>query len=115
MEKKEITDYQKEVIKSMASYLGGNKAIVMTGGKFIADYEKMILNFHYKMSKHSNRLEMKYDEGQDLIDLKFLKYRAGKIKEIETIKGLYCDQIQEIFEKKTGLYLTMGNIIFETN
>lgn len=36
----------------------------------------------------------------------FSRLRAGKIKEIKKYEGVYCDQLVDLFQDTTGLYLS---------
>lgn len=102
-----MNEINKQTIKDMVASLGGNRACIMTGGSFSANYEESILYFKYKGSKHSNCLTINYDEGQDLFDLKFQKIRSINIKDIDEFKGIYIDQVKRIFEDKTKLALSI--------
>lgn len=95
--------------------LGGNKFIVMTGSKnFVADSETLRMTLSKNRSK-ANRLWITLD-ADDTYTMRFFKYTAPrfnaktvtftdeKITEVETLKGIYCDQLQEQFTKVTGLY-----------
>ncbi|MDA3854893.1 MAG: hypothetical protein PF569_01445 [Candidatus Woesearchaeota archaeon] len=97
------------IIETMVSQLGGNKALAMTGGRFIADTENCTLRFIFKGSRKMNRVHIKYDEALDLYNMDFLKYSPSKMtsKSVKTFEGVYCDQLIELFEETTGLYLSL--------
>lgn len=42
----------------------------------------------------------------DEYDMTFSRIRGGKIKEIKKYEGVYCDQLVELFQDTTGLYLS---------
>ena len=58
----------------------------------------------------ANRLEIIYDEGADLYNVRFyrrsMNHKTFEVttKDIEKIGGVYCDMLEEIFTDVTGLY-----------
>ena len=97
--------------------LGGNKFIAMTGSKnFLSDNNgnTLLMNLTRNMSG-ANRLSITLTSMDDYT-MKFYKVTGGKMnmktfeftpvktKDIKIIKGVYCDQLQEIFTENTGLY-----------
>lgn len=58
----------------------------------------------------ANRLEIIYDEGADLYNLRFYRQSFSKktfevkTKDIKTYEGVYFDMLEEIFTDVTGLY-----------
>lgn len=95
--------------------LGGNKFVVMTGSKnFVADGNTLRMTLAKNGSK-ANRLYITL-EADDTYTMHFFKYTAPrfnsktysftdeKVTEVKTIKGVYCDQLQELFTEVTKLY-----------
>jgi len=95
--------------------LGGNKFVVMTGSKnFLEDGNTLRMALAKNASK-ANRLWITL-EADDTYTMRFFKYTAPrfstktytfsdeKITEVRTIKGVYCDMLQELFTEVTGLY-----------
>lgn len=101
--------------------LGGNKFLVMTGSKAVLDGNVLGLNLVKNMSK-ANRLFVTL-EGNDTYTMRFSFSRLPrcvidknkgefrvipeKNEDIEVLEGIYCDQLQDIFEQVTGLYTTL--------
>ena len=48
--------------------------------------------------------------GGDLYDVYFYFLRAGKLKTVAEEKDVFCDQLREVIERNTGLYLSMGKV-----
>lgn len=48
----------------------------------------------------------------DEYDMEFLAIRGTKIKTIREVRGVYCDQIEEIFRDATGLETRMPTVLF---
>jgi hypothetical protein len=46
--------------------------------------------------------------GRDLYDMEFGRVRAGKYTIVKEYKDVYFDQLIQLFEKTTGMYLTMS-------
>lgn len=95
--------------------LGGNKFTVMTGSKnFLEDGNTLRMALAKNASK-TNRLWITL-EADDTYTMRFFRYTAPrystktytfsdeKITEVRTIKGVYCDMLQELFTEVTGLY-----------
>lgn len=57
----------------------------------------------------ANRLEIIYDEGADLYNVRFyrqsMNHKTFEVttKDIEKIEGVYCDMLEDIFTDVTGL------------
>lgn len=95
--------------------LGGNKFVVMTGSKnFVSDGNTLRMTLAKNASK-ANRLWITL-EADDTYTMRFFRYTAPKmntktytftdekITEVKTTKGVYCDMLQDIFTRTTGLY-----------
>lgn len=101
-----------EISKLILSQLGGSRFIAMTGSKnFIGSKNTLTMRLT------RNKLNAKYLKislnGMDTYDLEFSTTKNKIINDviitdqlvvIKNIYGVYCDQLQEIFTKETGLY-----------
>lgn len=95
--------------------LGGNKFVVMTGSKNFLDDGNTLRMALAKNASKANRLWITL-EADDTYTMRFFRYTAPrystktytfsdeKITEVRTIKGVYCDMLQELFTEVTGLY-----------
>ena len=109
--------------------LGGHEFIKVTGVKDICatdsgDTLRMTLP---KNQSGANRLEITLDYATDTYNVRFYKYTPPKlrmntrthsaallresIKEVIAFKGIYFDQLQEIFTHVTGYNTRMPRII----
>ena len=101
-EPKMSSEESKEIAGTILQQLGGNRFIAMTGANsFYADNGTM----GFKLPKTKPGTGIKYvkiklDLGKDLYDLSFHKNNGDTI---ETIPGLFFDQLIPQFEEKTGL------------
>jgi hypothetical protein len=93
------------VAKEILQQLGGNRFIVMTGSKkFAAD--EAALTMHLTKNKAGAkylRIELRHDDTYNMIFRKDDK-KNFTFPIVEKIEGVYCDQLQEIFTRVTGLY-----------
>ena len=102
------TETQKEnkvVAWEILKQLGGNRFIAMTGAKnFLRDDNKQLIAFKIgRNSKSINHVRITLN-SMDTYDMEFINIRAGKIKIISEVEGVYNDQLQDIFTQKTGMY-----------
>lgn len=95
--------------------LGGGRFAAMTGSKnFISDGNTLRMTLARNKSK-ANRLYITLDPD-DTYRMRFIRYSAprlntktmtfteGKTTEIKEYTGVYCDMLESLFSKVTGLY-----------
>lgn len=91
----------------IAKILGGAGAIrCMTGGTVHPSASGGLLLAGMKNAKF-NYVTITLNEGTDLFDVNFQKTRKSSIVKEEFVEGIYIDQLKELVESKTGLYLTL--------
>ena len=82
----------------------------MTGSKNFTDLGNGLLMSLTKNTTSANRLEIIYDEGADLYNMRFYRKTFSKktfkrkSKDIAKYEGVYCDMLENIFRSVTGLY-----------
>ncbi len=54
-----------------------------------------------------NKVRIELDRGRDLYNIEFGSLRSGKYKVKKKFKGIYADQMGDLFEKTTGLYIRL--------
>ena len=98
------------VAKIIYQQLGGGRFAFMTGTKnFVAMKNGLCMSLT-RNKTCANRLEITYDEGSDLYNMRFFRtaFYVKKVqtaeKDVEIFNGVYCDQLQDIFTQVTGLY-----------
>ncbi len=109
--------------QNILEHIGGNKFLVMTGSKVkYYGYDKNgYVYLMFQLSKNKSKaqfLKIQLND-KDLYNMEFSKIKKTLNKEyaaigikiydeeiinIETITNLYCDQLQEVFTDRTGLY-----------
>lgn len=105
----------KTITEIIFEQLGGNRFLVMTGANHLmADGSTLRMQLPKNISG-ANRLYITLNEN-DLYTMRFFKYTAPrlntktfefskeKIKEIEIIDDVFCDMLQDIFTRVTGMY-----------
>ena len=87
--------------------LGGNRFIMMTGAKhFTFGKEGMMFKIG-KNSKRVNYVKIDLDRGRDLYNMSFDWVTIKGIKNKKKLKGIYADQLQDMFTKYTGMYTSL--------
>ena len=99
-----------QVAKIILQQIGGRRFVAMTGSH---DFINLGNGLRMSLSRNktsANRVEIIYDEGADLYDLRFYRQSMNhktfevKTKDIKTYEGVYCDMLEDIFTDVTGLY-----------
>ena len=82
----------------------------MTGSKDFVDMGNGLRMSLARNKTSANRLDIIYDEGLDLYNMRFYrktfskKTFESKTKDIAKYEGDYCDMLEDIFTEATGLY-----------
>ena len=87
--------------------LGGNRFIAMTGAKHFGVGPNGMRFKIGRNSKRVNHVTIDYDRGRDLYNMKFDWVTIKGIKNKKTLKGIYADQLQDMFTKYTGMYTSL--------
>ncbi len=108
MDEQERKEMAMVIIKQLSPMgMGGLVAMVGANLFCIIDEGVVGIRFHFKGCRKYNMVKIVLTAA-DLYDMTFAQInRKGDYKEGETIEGLYCDMLQGIFEKETGLYLSL--------
>lgn len=98
-----------EIANTILSQLGGGsrKIAIMTGAnQFMALESGVQFKFPQRVASKGNCVRIVLD-ADDTYTVTFFAKRGVTVKEIKTVKEVYCDQLQSIFEAQTGLYLSL--------
>ena len=91
------------IAKTILEQIGVRRFAAMTGSNGL----RMSLA---RNKTSANRLDIIYDGGADLYNMRFYRKTFSKktfesrTKDIETHEGIYCDMLEEMFTMVTGLY-----------
>ena len=108
---KKMSSSSKQVAQTIIEQLGGmGKLKAMLGAKFFSYHsdERGGLNFRFRGSRKANHIKITLT-GKDLYDVVFTKImkKGLNIKKVKTFTDIYADQMKEILEEFTGLYLSL--------
>ena len=92
------------IAQTILQQLGGNKFIVMTGAKNFMDLGnglsfKLPSNF---ATNGINYVKVTLQPSDDYT-VEFGKLRGVKYTALKTVDGIYCDVLQDLFTRTTGL------------
>ena len=87
--------------------LGGNRFIAMTGAKHFGVGPNGMSFKIGRNSKRVNHVTIDLDRGRDLYNMKFDWVTIKGIKNKKTLKGIYADQLQDMFTRYTGMYTSL--------
>ena len=105
----------KEIAETIYKQFGGGKAAAMIGmyGKGFGTDENgnAYFSFSFKAGRKANYCKITLN-AMDTYDMIIEKVSYGmkqglKRKTVAACEGIYCDQLQELFESATGLYLRL--------
>ena len=102
-----IQESGKQIAKTILQQLGGNKFIAMTGAKNLGFTDKGLQMKIGRNSKGVTHVIIELDRGKDLYNIEFVQVRNFKRKTIKKLKGIYADQLGEIFTRYTGLRIRL--------
>lgn len=111
-----IQEKSPEVKKAQADQLlgyfgGANRLAAMVGADRFT-YDDTGIRFFFKMCKKANMIEVRVNQ-MDTLDVAISKFtynkRTGEAKKIVVCEsyGMYPDGLKCLFERETGLYLTL--------
>lgn len=98
------------IAKMILQQIGGRRFTAMTGSSSFVDMGNGLRMSLARNKTSVNRLDITYDEGADLYNMRFYRRTFSKktfevkIKEIANYDGVYCDMLKSIFTEVTGLY-----------
>ena len=98
------------IAQTILQQIGGRRFAAMTGSR---DFINMGNGLRMSLAKNktsANRLDIIYDAGADLYNMRFYRKTFSKktfecnTKDIASYEGVYCDMLEDIFTQVTGLY-----------
>ena len=97
-----LTEGGAQIAKTILQQLGGNKFIAMTGAKNLGHTNKGLQMKIGRNSKGITHVKVTLT-SMDTYEVEFIKVRGTNIKVVKKVKGVYADQLGEIFKKYTGM------------
>jgi hypothetical protein len=98
----------KQIAETIIQQMGGaGRITAMVGAKDFM-YGEGYVTFKFKGSRKMNVVKIQLN-SMDLYDVTFMKYSPKNLdcKTVKEFEGIYCDQLKELFENQTGLYLSL--------
>lgn len=96
-----------DVAMTILKQMGGNRVKAMLGVKqFIAHGDALSFKFSNRKASKGNyvKITLRPDDTYDMEFSRIVKYEAKSVKKY---KGIHADQLKPIFEKQTGLRLSL--------
>lgn len=93
------------IAHTILEQLGGKRFVAMTGAKNFGDTGNgLAFQIPAKLTKNRiNAVKIELDPSDTYI-VKFLRIGRSELKTISQHTMIYCDQLEELFERETGLY-----------
>ena len=98
------------IAKTILEQIGGRRFAAMTGSKDFIDMGNGLRMSLARNKTSANRLDIIYDAGADLYNMRFYRRTFSKktfeckTKDIAVHEGIYFDMLEEMFTMVTGLY-----------
>lgn len=110
----EEIEYTKQVAQTILQQLGGKRFVMMTGAKdFVAmhvgDNPALRFKIPGNMTKGGVNMVQISLNGGDLYDVEFFRVRKTKtrgtsVASVQVHNDIFCDMLEDVFERATGLY-----------
>jgi hypothetical protein len=99
---------ERTVADTIAQQIGGyNRVKAMIGvTSFVYSDDSLSFRFKAKGLKKINAVYIRLTP-MDVYDVEFIKCQKFERIVVEKLEGIYCDQLKEIIEAKTGLRLSL--------
>lgn len=96
----------KQIAQTILKQLGGGKFAVVTGAKnFVGGNRALSFTLPSNFCKNGvNRVKVQL-EWNDTYTVTFSKVWGKKVTEFGRFEDVYCDELQDLFERETGLSL----------
>lgn len=97
------------IAATILQQLGGRRFLYFTGSKEPIDMGNGLRLKLARDKTAANRLDIIYDEGEDLYTMRFWRMTFSKKtfevkkRDIAVHEGIYCDMLTEVFTDVTGL------------
>ena len=102
-----------QTAETIFQQLGGKRKLTFMVGAKDFTYgndpalEQVVAAFKFKMCSKANTIQVTYHRCPDVYTVKFFKVKRNGVWGLPVSEhtDIYCDQLIELFEKQTGLYL----------
>lgn len=96
------------VAKTILAQLGNNKFVAMTGAKhFVSDGDSLQFRLPSRLALHGiNHVRVTLTPA-DLYEVVFFKLRGFECTTIESLEGVYAEDLRRVFSEVTGLHCAL--------
>lgn len=103
-----LTDAEKrEIAETIRAQLGGFQFALLTGAKLVWNGES---DLSFSIGANPNRIthvKVEYDRGLDAYNMYFYRLRKLDLQVVTEYHGVGAEQLQDLFESATGLFVTV--------
>ncbi len=98
------------IAQTIFQQIGGRRFAAMTGSRNFINMGNGLRMCLARNKTSANRLDITYDAGLDLYNMRFFRHTfskktfESKTKDIARYEGVYCDMLESVFTEVTGLY-----------
>lgn len=104
------TETRKQIASTILQQLGGYRFIAMTGAKNLVCLENGGLGMRLPIGNwHACRITLNANDAYDLI-FERLNFQRHVVSKTQAITNVYVDQLREVFERETGLRISLGTL-----
>jgi len=103
--------------QTIINQFGAGRSALMIGGTYMYGDDYVIVKFKAKAKggrKAPNCFKITYNHGLDLYDIEFIRnpsmtalINGAEPKVLESLDGVYAEDLRRIFEDRTGLCLNL--------
>lgn len=95
------------VAQTILSQLGGNKFLAMTGAKnLVGGSDSLQFSIGRGAVNKANKVRITLTASDDYT-VSFYNYRKLELREIETVSGIYADNLCAVFTDRTGMAVSL--------
>jgi hypothetical protein len=100
------------VANTILDQMGGSGRLASMIGVYNLTGTENALTFRFKArAKNGSNCVRITLEPSDTYKVEFISIRGRSVKVKSTHEDIYCDVLRELFERETGLYLSLGRVI----
>lgn len=98
-----------QVAHEILRQLGGKKFLAMTGAKNVVGDDSMLMfSLPNKLAARGiNKVRITLTPADTYL-VEFFNIRGTRVTPIDSVDDVYCDNLTDIFEDRTGLYVNLG-------
>jgi hypothetical protein len=97
------------VARTILAQLGGQRFLMMTGAKnLVGGEDKLVFRLNGRMTKHGINMVSIQLQPSDTYEVLYMRVRGTKVTVVDRDADVYCDMLENCFERATGLLTSMS-------